>query len=153
MFYTKTLCGGDTFKTGLTLNYTDSEHDLLDNYKGVLPNASVQPNGLVHRIGSFTTLDWQIAYEFGRAEEITPETPAPGYSKEEKRLTDEAATSPKPVRSSAGIRQWLTGTTVTLGINNLFDAAPPFADNFQGYDAQTANSIGRYFYVELERKF
>jgi iron complex outermembrane recepter protein len=153
IFYTKRLCGWDTFKTGLTLNYTDSEHDLLDNYKGVLPNASVQPNGLVHRIGSFTTLDWQIAYEFGKAEEITPETPTPGYSKEGKRLTGEAATSPKPERSSAGIRQWLAGTTVTLGINNLFDASPPFADNFQGYDAQTANPLGRYFYVELERKF
>jgi hypothetical protein len=44
------------------------------------------------------------------------------------------------------------GASVTFGINNVFDAAPPFADNFQGYDAQTASPIGRFFYVELEKK-
>jgi hypothetical protein len=30
LFYTKTLFGADSFQTGLTLNYIDSEHDVND---------------------------------------------------------------------------------------------------------------------------
>ena len=152
-FYTKTWFGIDTFRTGLTLNFTDSEHDVLDNYKGALPNAVVQPNGFVHRIGSFTTLDWQISYEVGHPTEITPQTPAPGFGKDGKKVIGEAAISPKPEQSSSGLRQWLAGSKVTFGINNIFDTPPPFADTFVGYDPQTANPIGRFFYFELEKKF
>jgi hypothetical protein len=153
IFYTKTLFGTDTLRTGFTLNYTDSEHDVLDNYKGTLPDAAVQPNGLVHRIGSFTTLDWQISYELGKPVELTQETAAPGYGKDGKRLVGEAAISPKLKASNRGVRQWLAGSKVTFGINNIFDTPPPFADTFVGYDPQTANPIGRYFYFELEKKF
>src|SRR6202043_3851067 len=101
----KTLFGIDIFRTGFTLNYTDSEHDVLDNYKGTLPEAAVQPNGLVHRIGSFTTLDWQISYELGKPAQITPQTPAPGYGSDGKKLAGEAAISPKPESSNRCIRQ------------------------------------------------
>jgi iron complex outermembrane receptor protein len=153
IFYTKTLFGIDLFRTGLTLNYTGPEHDVLDNFYGVLGNASVQPNGLVHEIGSFTTLDWQISYEFGKPIEIAPETPQPGYGKDGKRLAGEAAIAPKPEGAhNSWIRYWLAGSKITFGINNIFDTPPPFADTFFGYDPQTANPIGRYFYFELEKK-
>ena len=121
------------FRTGLTLNYVGPEHDLLDNYYGVLGNATVQPNGLVHEIGSFTTLDWQISYEFGKPVEITPETPATGYSKDGKSLAGEAAIAPKAEGAHNGwIRYWLAGSKITFGINNVFDTPPPFADNPSG---------------------
>src|SRR5271165_6197425 len=125
----------------------------LDNYKGTLPDAAVEPNGAVHRIGSFTTLDWQISYELGAPAEISPQTPRPGYGKDGKKLVGEAAISPKPEASNRGIKQWLAGSKVTFGINNVFDTSPPFADTFVGYDPQTANPLGRYFYFELEKKF
>ena len=153
IFYAKTLFGTDIFRTGFNLNYIDSEHDVLDNYKGTLPNAAVEPNGAVHRIGSFTTLDWQISYELGAPAEISPQTPRPGYGKDGKKLVGEAAISPKPEASNRGIKQWLAGSKVTFGINNVFDTSPPFADTFVGYDPQTANPLGRYFYFELEKKF
>ena len=54
--------------------------------------------------------------------------------------------------SPCGWRAWLNGTTVTLGVNNVFDLAPPFvaaaAEN--GYDEQTANIKGRTWYVAIE---
>jgi iron complex outermembrane receptor protein len=154
IFYTKTLFGIDLFRTGLTLNYTGPEHDVLDNYYGVLGNASVQPNGFVHEIGSFTTLDWQISYELGKPIEITPETPPPGYGKDGKRLAGESAIAPKPEGAhNSWIRYWLAGSKITFGINNLFDTPPPFADTLVGYDPQTANPIGRFFYFEMEKKF
>jgi iron complex outermembrane recepter protein len=153
-FYTKTLFGIDQFRTGLTLNYVGPEHDVLDNYYGVLAGATVQPNGLVHEIGSWTTLDWQISYEFGKPVEITPETPQPGYGKDGKKLAGEAAIAPKPEGPHrSGIFWLLAPSKITFGINNIFDTPPPFADTFVGYDPQTANPIGRFFYFELEKKF
>jgi iron complex outermembrane receptor protein len=153
-FYSKTLFGIDSFRTGLTLNYVGPEHDVLDNYYGVLAGASVQPNGLVHEIGSWTTLDWQISYEFGKPVEITAETPKPDYDKDGKKLAGEKAIAPKPEGAhNSWIRYWLAGSKITFGINNIFDTPPPFADTFVGYDPQTTNPIGRFFYFELEKKF
>ena len=85
LFYSKTVFSIDTFRTGIVLNFTDSYHDALDNFKGTDPGATVEPNGLVHRIGSWTSWDWQISYKFGGPEEVTAQTPAPGYSKDGKR--------------------------------------------------------------------
>ena len=154
IFYSKILFGIDIFRTGLTLNYTGPEHDVLDNFHGVLGNAEIQPNGLVHEIGSFTTLDWQISYEFGKPIEVTPETPAPGYAKDGKKLAGEAAMAPKPEGAhNDWMRGLLAGSKITFGINNVFDTPPPFADTFVGFDPQTANPIGRFFYFELEKKF
>jgi len=46
---------------------------------------------------------------------------------------------------------------LTFGINNLGDTRPPLVVSggsfFQGYDTQAATPLGRYFYVELEKKF
>ena len=99
IFYSKTVFGIDTFKTGVVLNFIDSYHDANDNFKGTDPNATVQPNGSVHRIGSWTTWDWQISYKFGAPEEVTAQTPAPGYSKDGKKIVGEKAISPKRERS------------------------------------------------------
>ena len=69
LFYSKHLWGNDNFRIGLTLNYVDSEHDGVDNFKGSLPaiDAGLSPPGYVHRIGSWTTFDSQISYEIRAA--------------------------------------------------------------------------------------
>ena len=48
-----------------------------------------------------------------------------------------------------GWRAWLNNTTVTLGMNNVFDEAPPFvaAAVENGFDEQTANIKGRFWYA------
>jgi iron complex outermembrane recepter protein len=153
LFYSKTVFGIDTFKTGIVSNFTDSYHDANDDYKGTDPQATVQPNGLVHRIGSWTTWDWQISYKFGAPEELTAQSPAPGYSKDGKKIVGEKAIAPKREGSSGGIRYWLANTTFTFGINNIFDTNPPFVDDGYGFDPTQANANGRYFYMEVEKKF
>jgi outer membrane receptor protein involved in Fe transport len=109
----------------------------------------------VHLIGSWTTLDWQISYKLGQPEEVTPEAPKPGYDKEGKKIMGEKAVAPKPEGSSRGIRNLVANTTVTFGIDNIFDTAPPLSvDNVQGnYDFGEANYIQRFFYVSVEKKF
>lgn len=143
LFYSKTLFGADSFSTGLTFNFIDAERD----------NFPEPSNGLVHHIGSFSTIDWQISYQLGTPEEITPETPLPGYGKDGKRVLGEKATSPKPEGPSAGWRRWVANTKLSFGINNLGDVRPPFADSLTGFDTQTTNPFGRYYYVQLEKKF
>ena len=62
-----------------------------------------------------------------------------------------------------GWRAWLNNTTITLGINNVFDLAPPFVAGAaqgqnvgvfeNGYDERTANIKGRTWYVALRKRF
>jgi iron complex outermembrane recepter protein len=158
-FYSKTVFGCDTFRTGLTLNYLDSEHDVNDPRAfGLTLQQFVAATGLPnsHVVGNWTTFDWQISYEVGKFAEIVPETPQPGYDKEGKRIVGEKAISPKPEAAcNEGWRRWLGGTRLTFGINNIFDTRPPFADdnNTVGFDTAHANPFQRYFYVEIEKKF
>jgi hypothetical protein len=45
-------------------------------------------------------------------------------------------------------------TTLTFGINNIFDTRPPFSsDWYQGYDPQNTNYIQRFFWVCIDKKF
>jgi outer membrane receptor protein involved in Fe transport len=157
LFYSKTICGIDTFSTGLTLNYRDSMGDGHNNAKGSNPlaNASLDAPGYVHLIGSLTTLDYQISYEFGKAEEITPQTAKPGYDKEGNRLIGEKAISPKPEGSRWGWRQLLNNTKFIFGINNIFDTPASLAidSNFLGRDYFDDNSVQRFFYFEIDKHF
>jgi hypothetical protein len=157
LFYSKTICGIDTFSTGLTLNYEDSLGDANNNAHGTNPlaNASLDAPGYVHLIGSWTTLDYQISYEFGKPEEITPENAKPGYDKEGNRLVGEKAISPKPEGSKAGWRKWLANTKFIFGINNIFDTRPPLSvdSNAYGRDYPVDNSIQRFFYFEIDKHF
>ena len=54
-----------------------------------------------------------------------------------------------------GWHAWLNNTTITLGMNNVFDQDPPFvAGNFEnGYDQRIANIRGRVWYVALTKRF
>jgi iron complex outermembrane receptor protein len=160
LFYSKHIFGNDYIRTGLTLNYIDSEVDGLTNFKGSLPavDAGLSPPGYQHLVGDWTTLDWQISYEFGAQAEVTPESPRPGYDKDGKRVIGEKAISPKAEGSRWNWRTILANTTLTFGINNLGDTRPPLSAQggnvgVAGFDTQVATPIQRYFYVQSEKKF
>ena len=155
LYYSKHLFAEDNFRTGFTLNYIDSEADSFSDLHGSLPTVDNSQPGHSHLVGSWTTVDWQISYEFGSRAELTPETPAPGYGKDGKRILGEKANSPRSEGTSRGWHSLLANTTLTFGINNLGDTRPPLSVQgvVQGYDTQVATPIGRYFYVELEKKF
>jgi iron complex outermembrane recepter protein len=158
LFYSKHLFGTDNFRTGVTLNYIDSEVDGIADLNQSLPavDTGQSPPGYTHLVGSWTTFDWQISYEVGPPAEVSPETPAPGYSKDGKRVVGEKAISPKP-EGAGGWRKWVANTTLTFGINNIGDTRPPLSVQggtfFQGYDTTAATPIGRFFYFQLEKKF
>src|SRR5205085_6648495 len=54
-----------------------------------------------------------------------------------------------------GWRAWLNNTTITLGVDNVWDEQPPFvAAAFEnGFDQQTANNKGRLWYVGIKKRF
>ena len=55
--------GSHTFRTGLTLNYVDSEHDNRRQLqRNLILTVTLDAPNYVHRVGSFTTVDWQISY-------------------------------------------------------------------------------------------
>ena len=162
LFYSKHILGNDNFRTGFTLNYSDSEADAFTNFHGTLPamDAGLNPPGYIHLVGNWTTLDWQISYQFGALAEFSPESPRPGYDTDGKRLIGETAISPKPEASPGwNWRSLLANTTWTFGINNIWDTRPPLssvggvANFFEGYDPSVATPIQRYFYFQLEKKF
>jgi iron complex outermembrane receptor protein len=160
LFYSKHVCGNDNFRTGFTLNYIDSQADGLTNFHGTLPAVDAGlTNGYIHEIGSWTTVDWQISYEFGAPPEVTPESPQPGYDKDGKRILGEKAISPKPEGTRWNWRSLLANLTVTFGINNIADTRPPLqvaagpTNFFQGFDTTTTTPIQRYFYFQIEKKF
>ena len=49
----------------------------------------------------------------------------------------------------------LNNTTLTLGMQNVFDFDPPFvAGSFEnGYDESLATIKGRFWYVQLKKRF
>jgi hypothetical protein len=50
---------------------------------------------------------------------------------------------------------WLNSTTITLGMQNVFDFDPPFvAGAFEnGYDESLTTIKGRFWYVQLKKRF
>ena len=54
-----------------------------------------------------------------------------------------------------GWRAWLNNTTITLGMNNVFDQDPPFVagNDENGFDESLATIKGRFWYVQLKKKF
>jgi iron complex outermembrane recepter protein len=56
---------------------------------------------------------------------------------------------------ACGWRAWLNGTTITLGMQNVFDSNPPFVGGGfgYGYDPSLADVKGRFLYVQLTKKF
>jgi iron complex outermembrane receptor protein len=157
IFYSKTLFGTDTFRTGLTVNYIDSTSDFRTNFKGSNPSAGLDSPKFVHEIGSWTTVDWQISYAFGAPAAAVAETAKPGFDKDGKRIIGEKAIPPvRGEGSSGGLRKWLANTTMTFGINNIWDSRAPLAESRAisfGYDYNYTNPIQRFFYVQLEKRF
>jgi hypothetical protein len=53
-----------------------------------------------------------------------------------------------------GWRAWLNNTTVSLGMQNVFDSDPPFAVGVNiNYDTSIATVKGRFWYAQLKKRF
>jgi iron complex outermembrane recepter protein len=110
------------------------------------------------KIREWTTLDLIVNYTFNVPQPAGRQVP--GYAKGgETNAENRGDKNVTPVStaeySSCGWRTWLNNTTVTLGVNNVFDLSPPFVSSaFQdGYDPRQANIRGRVWYVALKKRF
>jgi outer membrane receptor protein involved in Fe transport len=113
------------------------------------------------KVREWFTLDWILNYTFNSPVPAGKNEVA-GYAKDGGKDVNPKAGKDKnviPVSTAeynpCGWRAWLNKTTITLGINNVFDDEPPFvAGAFEnGYDEGTANAKGRTWYVALKKRF
>jgi iron complex outermembrane receptor protein len=115
------------------------------------------------KIREWTTLDLIVSYAFNLPASA-PQNEVPGYSRDggkKLEMKDGKDKNVLPVSTAeynpCGWRAWLNHTTITLGINNVFDQDPPFAataSNFENnYDERQANIRGRIWYVALRKQF
>jgi iron complex outermembrane recepter protein len=137
--------------TGFIVHYIGQYWDIKDFTK----------DGQGRKIREWTTVDWILNYTFNLPASAGQNEVA-GYAKDGgKNATMKGGkdNNVMPVSTSeynpCGWRAWLNSTTITLGVNNVFDLAPPFvagaAEN--GYDEQTANIKGRTWYAALKKRF
>jgi iron complex outermembrane receptor protein len=123
------------------------------------PNAGKE-SFRARKLAAWTTVDLIGSYSFN----LPPPAPAsvPGYAKDggkEVRMTDGKERNVIPISTAeyhaCGWRAWLNSTTITLGMQNVFDEDPPFvASAFEnGYDESLATIKGRFWYVQLKKRF
>src|SRR4029077_20026189 len=112
------------------------------------------------KVAAWTTLDLIASYTFN----LPPPAPAegPGSAKDggkNIRAKEDKEKNVLPISiveyRPCGWRAWLNNTTITLGMQNVFDFDPPFvAVSFEnGYDESLATIKGRFWYLHLKKKF
>jgi outer membrane receptor protein involved in Fe transport len=112
------------------------------------------------KVSAWSTLDLILNYTFN----LPPPTPAemPGFAKDggkNVKMKDGKEKNVVPVSTAeygcSNWKRWLNNTTITLGMQNVFDEDPPFvagtAEN--GYDESLATIKGRFWYVQLKKRF
>jgi iron complex outermembrane receptor protein len=112
-------------------------------------------------VREWTTLDLIASYTFNIPRSVTQQEVA-GYAKDggkNIKMPDGKEKNVLPVSTAeygvGGWRAWLKGTTITLGMQNVFDSDPPFvAGAFgYGYDPSLADVKGRFWYLQLTKRF
>ncbi len=111
------------FEAITTFNYTDSYEDLTGD----------------RTVDYSTTVDLLLEYRFGKAE-----APFVAVSSDKKMVAPAT-----PVSRCA----WLEGLTIRAGVRNIFDDAPPFANNVAGYPAPLEDPRQRFIFFDLEKRF
>ena len=112
------------------------------------------------KVSAWTTLDLILNYTFNLPSPAPAEVP--GFAKDggkNVKMKDGKGKIVIPVSvaeyNPCGWRAWLNNTTITLGMQNVFDEDPPFvAGAFEdGYDESLATIKGRFWYVQLKKRF
>ena len=103
-------------------------------------------------------MDGQASYTLVFTQPVE-EHPVAGYSKDGKQV--KSGKDKEVVEQAAGMPCWktlLNNTTYTIGCNNMLGADPPKAFGFQhgnasNYPGGLYDNLGRFWYVELVKKF
>jgi outer membrane receptor protein involved in Fe transport len=146
--------------------YEDDNLSLTGSTKLNEPRSGSGPLGnafgeiLARKVAAWTTLDLILNYTFNLPPPAVAQVP--GFAKDGgKNVKTKDGTEKKvmPVSTAkynpCGWREWLNNTTITLGMQNVFDEDPPFvAGSFEnGYDESLATIKGRFWHVQLKKRF
>jgi iron complex outermembrane receptor protein len=157
----------DTWMQGLDIGavvhytgqYEDDNLTLTGSSKPQTPRSGPLP-WRARKVTAWTTLDLILNYTFNLPPSAAAEVP--GFAKDGGRNVNMQGGKEKnvvPVSTAeynpCGWRAWLNNTTITLGMQNVFDEDPPFvAGSFEnGYDESLATIKGRFWYVQLKKRF
>jgi iron complex outermembrane recepter protein len=113
------------FEAITTFNYIDSYEDLPAD----------------RTVDYSTTVDVLLEYRFAKAKRPTVESKADA----EKKIVESMA-QPRQGR-------WLEGVAVRVGVRNIFDDPPPFANNTAGYPVPLEDPRQRFVFIDVEKKF
>jgi iron complex outermembrane receptor protein len=157
----------DTWMQGLdvgavihyTGQYEDDNVSLTTSSKLQTPRSGPLP-WRARKVREWTTLDLIASYTFN----LPPPAPAevPGLAKDggkNFKMKDGKEKNVRPISTAeynpCGWRGWLNNATISLGMQNVFDEDPPFvAGSFEnGYDESLATVKGRFWYVQLKKRF
>jgi iron complex outermembrane recepter protein len=161
----------DTWLQGLSVGavvhwiaqYEDDNVSLTGSTKFQEPRSGPLGGGnevRARKVDSWTTLDLILNYTFN----LPPPAPAevPGFAKDggkNVRTPDGKGKEVVPVATAeygcSNWKWWLNNTTITLGMQNVFDEDPPFVGGAfeNGYDESIATIKGRFWYVGLKKRF
>jgi hypothetical protein len=126
---------------------------------GPNPNAG-QESFRARKVREWITLDLLTSYTFNLPPPALSEVP--GLAKDggkNVKMNDGKEKNVMPASTAAynrcGWRAWLNNTTIQFGMQNVFDEDPPFvAGSFEnGYDESLATIKGRFWYVQLRKRF
>jgi iron complex outermembrane recepter protein len=127
----------------------------------LLPSGNIAqfPEQGARKVAAWVTLDLIASYTFNLPPPAA--TQVPGLAKDGGKNVkmDGKEKNIQPVSTAeynpCGWRAWLNGTTITIGMQNVFDEDPPFvAGSFEnGYDESLATIKGRFWYVQLKKRF
>ena len=136
-----------------TVNYISSFNDdssALLNAQ-VIGGTDTNPQyDIYRRVSDYITLDLQLSYELAQLVAAPAVSTNPSNGPKE---------TPAPVSAGPEItsiwKRLLSGTKITLGVNNAFDRNPPtvlgaFNDN---YDTSLYTIRNRYYYLAFNKKF
>ncbi|HEV8418690.1 MAG TPA: TonB-dependent receptor [Candidatus Udaeobacter sp.] len=140
---------------GATVHYTGQYQD-----NNILLATSAGGPG-VRKVREWTTFDLIASYTFNLRAPLAQQEVA-GYAKDGGKNVKMPDGKEKNVVAistagygACGWRTWLNGTTITLGMQNVFDSDPPFLGGGfgNGYDPSLADVKGRFCYVQLKKTF
>ena len=156
--------------TGAVVHYTGQYEDdnvsLTGSPKLNMPrtggpgdNAALYPHR-ARKVAPWTTLDLIASYTF-HLPALAP-AQVPGLVKDggkSVKMTDGKEKEVFPVSTAeygcSNWKWWLNNITITLGMQNVLDEDPPFVagSGENGYDESLATIKGRFWYVQLKKRF
>ena len=139
--------------------YQDDNVSLTLSSKPQRPRSGLLP-WRARKVSAWTTVDLISSYTFN----LPPTAPieVPGFAKDggkNVKMEDGKEKNVVPVSTAeynlCGWRGWLNNTTISLGMQNVLDADPPFVAGSvaNGYDESLATIKGRFWYVQLKKRF